>query len=56
MSDRIVKISKFLSLVLRHRPEKIGLELDESGWASVEQLIEASRQRKWDGVTANRSR
>src|SRR5215475_6768956 len=43
MSDRLVKISKFLSLVLRHQPEKIGLRLSESGWASVEQLIEASR-------------
>jgi putative RNA 2'-phosphotransferase len=43
MSERAVKISKFLSLVLRHRPEKIGLELDESGWAPVERLIEASR-------------
>jgi putative RNA 2'-phosphotransferase len=43
MSERTVKISKFLSLVLRHRPEKIGLELDESGWAPVGRLIEASR-------------
>jgi putative RNA 2'-phosphotransferase len=29
--------------VLRHQPEKIGLTLDQSGWASVERLIEASR-------------
>jgi len=29
--------------VLRHLPEKIGLRLSESGWASVEQLIEAAR-------------
>jgi len=43
MSNRVVKISKFLSLALRHQPEKIGLRLSESGWASVEQLIEASR-------------
>jgi putative RNA 2'-phosphotransferase len=45
MDNRAVKISKFLSLVLRHQPEKIGLRLGESGWASVEQLIEASRER-----------
>ena len=45
MSDRETRISKFLSLVLRHEPEKIGLELDESGWASVSQLIEASRKK-----------
>jgi putative RNA 2'-phosphotransferase len=43
MSDRAVRISKFLSLVLRHRPEKIGLSLGQSGWVLVEQLIEASR-------------
>ncbi|QDV38199.1 RNA 2'-phosphotransferase [Tautonia plasticadhaerens] len=35
----IVRVSKFLSLVLRHRPESIGLTLDEGGWASVEDLI-----------------
>jgi putative RNA 2'-phosphotransferase len=45
MENRSFKISKFLSLVLRHKPEKIGLRLSESGWASVEELIEASRRR-----------
>lgn len=35
-----IQTSKFLSLVLRHRPEHIGLMLDESGWADVGQLIE----------------
>jgi putative RNA 2'-phosphotransferase len=44
MNKSVVKISKFLSLVLRHQPEKIGLSLDESGWASVERLMEASRK------------
>lgn len=33
-------ISKFLSLVLRHRPEQIGLQLDANGWADVDELIE----------------
>ena len=32
-------ISKFLSLVLRHQPDVIGLELDGKGWANVEQLL-----------------
>jgi putative RNA 2'-phosphotransferase len=36
-------ISKFLSYVLRHQPQEIKLELDESGWASIEQLIENSK-------------
>ena len=34
------RISKFLSLVLRHKPEKIGLTLDGEGWAEVNPLIE----------------
>lgn len=40
MNENIAKsVSKFLSLVLRHSPEKIGLKLDENGWADVEELI-----------------
>lgn len=35
------KISRFLSLVLRHQPEKIGLALDHEGWTSVDGLVEA---------------
>jgi len=35
---RKTKISKFLSLVLRHKPEEIGLTLEENGWAAVEKL------------------
>ncbi|WP_449388827.1 RNA 2'-phosphotransferase [Chryseobacterium lineare] len=34
------KISKFLSLILRHKPETINLNLDENGWADVEELKE----------------
>lgn len=34
------RYSKFMSLVLRHRPEQIGLRLDENGWADVNELIE----------------
>lgn len=33
------KTSKFLSYVLRHHPELIGLNLDENGWANVDELI-----------------
>src|SRR5437879_3511065 len=36
--------SKFLSLVLRHEPGKIGLELDGAGWADVEALLAACRR------------
>jgi len=34
------RIGKFLSLVLRHEPQKIGITLDENGWADVQELIE----------------
>jgi putative RNA 2'-phosphotransferase len=34
-----IKTSKFLSLVLRHKPETIGLALDENGWANTRDLI-----------------
>jgi len=34
-----VRLSKFLSLVLRHEPGKIGLALDTQGWAVIEDLI-----------------
>ncbi len=32
--------SKFISLILRHKPEVIGISLDEHGWADVEELIQ----------------
>lgn len=31
--------SKFISLILRHRPEAAGIVLDEHGWADVDELI-----------------
>lgn len=40
MAD-LIAISKFLSLVLRHKPETIGLTLDPAGWALVPELLEA---------------
>ena len=33
-------LSKFISLILRHKPETIGIALDEHGWADVKELIE----------------
>lgn len=40
MEKELKHISKFISLVLRHEPEAIGLQLDEIGWADVDTLIE----------------
>jgi len=42
MKSRLIKTSKFLSYVLRHRPHEIGLNLDNEGWAIVDELIAAS--------------
>ena len=37
------RLSKFLSLILRHRPEAIGISLDAHGWARVDDLIRGIR-------------
>ncbi|QGZ39775.1 putative RNA 2'-phosphotransferase [Pseudoduganella flava] len=34
------RISRFLSLILRHAPDTIGLALDGNGWADVAELLE----------------
>ena len=39
MAD-LKNISKFISLILRHKPETIGIKLDEHGWADVNRLID----------------
>jgi putative RNA 2'-phosphotransferase len=39
MGGRDTRVSKFLSLVLRHRPEKIGITLDREGWVAVPDLL-----------------
>jgi len=45
MNDKQIKhTSKFISLILRHHPEKIGLQLDENGWANVADLIAKSAE------------
>lgn len=37
--------SKFLSLVLRHKPETIGVQLDENGWIAIATLLNALQQQ-----------
>ena len=45
MNEKQIKhTSKFLSLVLRHKPETIGIELDPNGWTDVGVLIERANQ------------
>ncbi|MDY6940161.1 MAG: RNA 2'-phosphotransferase [Cyanobacteriota bacterium] len=45
--DRRVKISKYLSYHLRHRPEKIGLTLRSGGWANVAELLAAAKKHQF---------
>lgn len=48
MNDtRLVKISKYLSYHLRHRPDKIGLELTSDGWVAVNELLAAAKKDRF---------
>src|SRR5947209_1046728 len=40
-AEQTNRISKFLSLILRHQPEKVGIQLDEAGWVAVDELLDA---------------
>lgn len=42
MDRSLISTSKFLSLVLRHRPEAIGVELDPHGWIAIGELLAAA--------------
>ena len=44
MSDKHKKTSKFLSLVRRHEPERVGITLDETGWVAVDELLDGCRR------------
>ncbi|MBQ9745519.1 MAG: RNA 2'-phosphotransferase [Clostridia bacterium] len=35
----LIDTSRFISFILRHKPEAIGISLDEHGWANVDELI-----------------
>ncbi|WP_138732814.1 RNA 2'-phosphotransferase [Modestobacter excelsi] len=39
----VVRLSKRLSYVLRHRPDSVGLTLDDAGWVGVDELLGALR-------------
>jgi len=42
MRKELVNKSRFLSLILRHKPEKIGLKMDENGWLKVSDITKKS--------------
>lgn len=37
-------MGKFISLILRHKPESVGISLNEHGWADVSELIAGTRK------------
>jgi len=37
--QKLNKISKYLSFILRHKPESVNLKLDGKGWADIDELI-----------------
>jgi putative RNA 2'-phosphotransferase len=61
MNQHQIKTSKFLSLILRHRPGMVGLQLDDGGWVAVDELLAAcaeynrpiSHEELLDVVTQN---
>ncbi|PIT51303.1 RNA 2'-phosphotransferase [Snodgrassella alvi] len=44
MNKQLNKISKFLSYILRHQPEAIGITLDSDGWVNIDSLIMQANQ------------
>ena len=49
--NSMIEMSKFLSLVLRHAPETIGLSLDGAGWAQIDVLLQRANA---SGITLDR--
>ena len=45
MNKHLVSTSKFLSLVLRHRHEVVGMQLDAEGWLPIDELIANANAR-----------
>ena len=43
MTDRVTETSRFLSCVLRHAPEAIGIALHREGWVEIDALIAAAK-------------
>lgn len=45
-SKDLDKISRFLSYVLRHKPESIGITLDSNGWVRIDVLIRQAKKHR----------
>ena len=47
----LTAISRYISLILRHKPEVIGITLDEHGWADVNALIQGIQETREPGFS-----
>jgi putative RNA 2'-phosphotransferase len=45
MNENRVRYSKFISLVLRHKPQILSIQIDPAGWVNVEALLSAMNAR-----------
>ncbi|WP_338767686.1 RNA 2'-phosphotransferase [Bernardetia sp. ABR2-2B] len=51
-AKKVKKRSKFFSLLLRHQPETVGLELEEGGWTDTKVFLEKiNNYKKGDFIT-----
>ncbi len=48
MKPELIKISKFLSLILRHKPESIDVSMSPHGWVKIDELIKAAQKHRID--------
>lgn len=52
--DRDERLSRFLALVLRHKPESVGLALDLAGFVDIDTMVAAlAAQPGWSWVNAD---
>ncbi len=51
--DQKTQIGKFIALILRHKPEVIGITLDEHGWAKVDELIAGIQHKYLEDIVAS---
>jgi putative RNA 2'-phosphotransferase len=45
-NDSYIRISKFLSLLLRHSPATIHLNMDKNGWVTIQEIIDNAKKFK----------
>jgi len=49
--ERVEKLGRFISGILRHFPDKFGLNMDENGWVNVESLARVVRRKyRWASI------